>query len=272
MRDGDILKAAFDAAGVTRYGVCAYAAVADRLLPCRAAARLPAGAASVIVAAFPYRFPEDGVPRNISRYAAVNDYHRAVGGVMERVAAALQEEMPDEQFAVFCDNSPIPEVYAAAVAGLGVCGDNGLLIDRQFGSFVFLAEIVTTRAFPPTGTAAEECLHCGRCRAACPADGAEQDRPGRCLSAITQKKGDLTEREQALVKRGGLLWGCDRCQEVCPLNESARIAPHPCFTEYIPRLAEEDLAADLHEKPYGWRGAAPLVRNFEILKRMDKKI
>ena len=259
------LARAFSENGVTAWGVCAFDAVRDRLLPCRAATRLPKEAQSVILALFPYRFPEDGAPRNLSRYAAVNDYHVAALAVMERVADALRQT--GAEAAVFCDNSPIPEVAAAATAGLGVIGENGLLLNDTFGSYVFIAEIVTDLPLPATGQHAARCCGCGRCAAACPAKcvGAA-DKPTRCLSAITQKKGDLTEEEARLVKDGGLVWGCDRCQEVCPHNAAAEIAPHPCFTEYTPWLSAADLdRADLRKKPYGWRGAAVVRRNLEIV-------
>lgn len=251
--------------GIDLWGVCDFGPLAEQLLPCRAASRLPAKPQSVLVALFPYRFPDEG-PRNLSRYAAVNDYHPAVTAVLERVAEELRAIAPHNRFAVFCDNSPIPEVTAAALAGLGVVGDNGLLLHPSFGSYVFIGEIVTDLAVASTGNEIRECPHCGACRAACPAGCVGGDKAG-CLSAITQQKGVLTAEQEALVRAGGLVWGCDTCQEVCPLNKHAKIAPHPIFTDYHPWLSEEMLSADdLRAQAYGWRGAAPLKRNLEILK------
>lgn len=250
--------------GVTLWGVCEFAPLAAHLLPCRAVSRLPANPQSVLVALFPYRFP-DGQPRNLSRYAAVNDYHPAVTAVLERVAEQLRAAAPTNTFAVFCDNSPIPEVKAAALAGLGVVGDNGLLIHPAFGSYVFIGEIVTDLPLAPTGGEINRCPHCGVC-AACPAGCVGGDKGG-CLSALTQQKGELTAEQQGLIRAGGLVWGCDTCQEVCPLNKGAAIAPHSIFTDYHPWLSEEMLAADdLRREAYGWRGPAPLRRNLEILK------
>ena len=270
---GDAAKAAFAAAHIPDFGVCAFSAVADRLLPCRAAARLPKGARSVLIAAFPYRFPETGAPRNLSRYASVKDYHRVVPAALEQVAAALKAAAPRGEFAVFCDNSPIPEREAAAMAGLGMIGDNGLLIHPVFGSYLFLGEIVTDRLLTPTGSGrVEGCIHCGACGAACPTDSIRRGtaKAETCLSAITQKKGDLTPAEQAAVRQGGLCWGCDRCQEVCPCNRTARVAPYPGFSGETPRLTAQDLEdADLTFRAYGWRGAAPLKRNLAILGREE---
>ena len=81
------------------------------LLPCKAAERLPEGAKTVIVCVFPYLTADDG-PRNISRYAAVTDYHRVAGEMLERVCAELAREFP-YTFVSFADNSPIREVDAA---------------------------------------------------------------------------------------------------------------------------------------------------------------
>lgn len=266
----DLAAAAFAARKVPFFGVCDFASLADRLLSCRAAARLPDNPRSVILALFPYRFP-DRLPRNLSRYAAVADYHRATAPVMEEVAAALRQAAPDRRFAVFCDNSPIPEVYAASLAGLGAVGDNGLLLNPTFGSYVFISEIVTDAPLPPTGGEITRCSHCGACAAACPG-GCIGGGRSNCLSALTQQKGKLTSAQRELIRAGGLCWGCDRCQEVCPVNREAVLMPHPCFGEYRPWLTEAALSDPaLREKPYGWRGPAPLRRNWELLYGEEKQ-
>ena len=111
------------------------------LLPCRAAERLPENAKSVIVCVFPYYTEDDG-PRNISRYAAVPDYHRVAGELLERACQELSGMFPNT-FVSFADNSPIREVDAALRAGHGVLGKNSLLIHPVYGSWVFLGAIVT---------------------------------------------------------------------------------------------------------------------------------
>ncbi len=250
--------------GFDAYGVCDFAAVSERLLPCRAAARLPAGARRVLALLFPYRFPDDDPGRNLSRYACVEDYHQAGGRVLRALAEDLAILWPGRAFEPFLDNSPLPEVYAAALCGLGVVGDNGLLIHPRYGSYVFIGAIVTDAPLPPTGGAVAACPHCGACAAACPGGclpGGERDS---CLSALSQKKGALTPEEEETLRRGGLVWGCDACQEACPLNRAAVIAPHPCFTWYRPRMTEED-AEDLTGKAYGWRGKAVPLRNLRLL-------
>ena len=245
------------------FGVCSFACIQDSLRPCRAAARLPEHPQSVLVALFPYRFEENG-PRNLCRYACVPDYHKTAGAVLEKAAAALRRQYPDNRFEPFIDNSPVPEVEAAVRAGLGCRGDNGLLLHPVYGSYVFIGTIVTDRYWEATNTPLTGCRHCGACKAACPAGCIGRGGRDGCLSAVSQKKGELTAEEQRMLREGGLVWGCDRCQEVCPANRGALIRPHPCFDRYKPWLSADDLD-DLQDKAYGWRGRAVPERNLNIL-------
>lgn len=267
------LSSSLENEGLFLHGFAPFAPFRDRLLSCRAAARLPAQPRTVLAALFPYRFADNG-PRNLSRYACVPDYHDAAGEVLARAARRLETDFPGFSFVPFIDNSPVPEVEAAARAGLGVVGDNGLLIHPLYGSYVFIGELVTDLPLKGVGQEPEGCLHCGRCTAACPGGcltpkldpdpGAS--RRETCLSALTQKKGLLTEEEERLVLRGGLVWGCDRCQEVCPLNSGARCDPHPCFhNQYRPLLTPADLD-DLSGKAYGWRGRKVPERNLHLFE------
>lgn len=249
----------------TAYGVCGFAALQQRLRACRAMARVPKNAKSVILFLFPYRFPDDE-KRELSRYACVNDYHVAVQGVLDTMVNALKAAYPQNDFAAFTDNSPIPEVYAAAKAGLGIIGDNGLLIHRRYGSFVFIGEIVTDLSLPVTDREIAYCEHCGACAAACPGGCLPQGDRALCVSAISQKKGELSEQEIALLQKGGLIWGCDRCSEVCPHNTNTVIAPHPCFNSYIPYLLDANHPL-FDSRAYAWRGKAVPMRNKTLLQK-----
>lgn len=141
-------KRSFDGCGLPLHGACAFAELSHNLLPCRAAARLPDKPGTVLTLLFPYRFPDRG-PRNLSRYAAcLPDYHLAAGEVLSSAAAALRAAYPRYRFEPFVDNSPLPEVRAAALSGLGCIGDNGLLIHPVYGSWVFIAAIVTDMVLP----------------------------------------------------------------------------------------------------------------------------
>ena len=94
---------------------------------------------------FPYAV-KDLPKRNISRYAIVADYHIVAMEMLNSISEQLMLEFPGFQFEPFVDNSPIREVHAAVLAGIGVLGKNALLIHPQYGSYVFIGEIVTDLA------------------------------------------------------------------------------------------------------------------------------
>lgn len=256
-------------AGLTETGAVPFASCLP-LLECRAKTRLPEKARSVIVCAFPY-YTGEWEGRNLSRYAIVPDYHRAALGLLTPVCEKLRRDFSAE-FVPFADNSPIREADAALRAGLGVLGENSLLISTRYGSWVFLGEIVTDLPLEYTEQPVKKCMGCGACAKACPGGCISHGKieESRCLSAITQTKRDLTPEETELVKQGGLVWGCDRCQEVCPHNKNAEKTPLPAFLADVrPVLSREDVAAGVKERAYGFRGPKPLLRNLEILKTTD---
>ena len=241
--------------------------------------RLP-GLRSLLCAAFPYatgREPEGP----FSRYARGEDYHAVLRRRLEPVRETLETAFPGNRFLYYADVSPFPEVRAAALAGLGKLGQNGLLITETAGSYVFLAFLATDLAVCPTGGALRFCRGCGECLRQCPAGalpGGGTVLSDRCLSAVTQRRGPLTEEEQRLVRRCRTLWGCDRCQQCCPENAAAAAAPLPELLPQEPALEPEDLALSDRAfrrkyagRAFVWRGAAPLRRNAALLGLLPKE-
>ena len=235
------------------FGFCKFAEFEDKLLPCRAAARLPEKAKTIIMFLFPYKV-KDEAPQNISRYAAVPDYHEVVLSRLSSIAAALSERFPDNKFEPFCDNSPIPEVNAAVSAGLGVLGVNRLLINEHFGSFVFLGEIVTDLEIECERQSGE-CIGCLLCLNNCPV-GLDRER---CLSALSQKKGDLTDEEKSALLENSIVWGCDICQNCCPMNRSREKTE---IKEFIEGYRDcYTVGEDITGRAYAWRGEKVIKRN-----------
>lgn len=248
------------------WGICRFSAIKDNLIDCCAKQRLPLNSRSVIVMAFPYLLDESYYENsNVSKYAVVSDYHPILRTRLESAVSELRKKYPDEEFEFFVDNSPIPEVRAASIAGIGVIGSNSLLITEKYGSFVFLGEIVTTMPLAG-GSEIKECLKCGRCTRACPCGAIENGRVIRekCLSHITQKKGDLTEDEIKLIKDNGCAWGCDICQNVCPLNSDIKTTEIPEFEKDANGIV--DLTTPVEGRAYAWRGEKVIRRNLEIGK------
>jgi epoxyqueuosine reductase len=266
--DEDKIKKIMSDAGCGLYGVAAFGELRGGLIGCSGLRRLPEKAASVIVCAFPY-FTGIHPDANISKYAMPEDYHIVVGGMLRAAVQSLAAAFPAGSFVPFCDASPIPEVEAARLAGIGAVGRSGLIITNEYGSYVFIGEIVTDLVLKPSKPAACGCLGCGICERLCPGGAlvnGEVDRT-RCLSAVTQKKGVLSAEETALVKRGGSAWGCDICQDVCPLNRGAALTEIAAFRrELVTRLEENDAFDDKYPgRAFMWKGAAVLRRNLGII-------
>ena len=258
-------------AGIPNWGVAAYSDLSC-ILEYSVKKRLPECPQSVLTALFPYYCGErEGA--NLSKYCIPRDYHDVAGELLACAAAALKAAFPGHAFVPFCDSSPVPEVEAAWRAGLGVKGKNGLLISPEYGSYVFIGEIVTDLLLPPCQKTSASCDNCGACVAACPTGAlGEGFEKSRCLSAITQKKGELAPWEAEAVKKGGLVWGCDRCQDVCPMNNGAKKTEIAAFqTSQVHRLLREevfseDFTAKNHGRAYMWRGANVLKRNICIIE------
>ena len=231
----------------------------------------PATEGSVLMMALPYYTRAE--VRNLSRYAIPPDYHRIAADLFEWMIPRLQEIFPGGRFVGFADHSPIDERHAAALAGLGAMGDNGLILTRRYSSYVFLCEIISDLPTDALPRPAEECLHCGACTRACPV-GLDKSL---CRSALTQKKGILTPEEEEAIRKGGSAWGCDICQEVCPftaraLAEETIFSPLPEMNERLipyltPELAEGMDDDTFAARAYAWRGRETVLRNLRLLEK-----
>ncbi len=207
----------------------------------------------------PY-YTGDSDDRNVSLYAVSRDYHIYFRELFERL-----KPLHGGRAVGFADHSPIDEREAAVMAGLGDLGDNGLLINEKYGSFVFIGELLCDFApeeIPPPHVDSG-CIHCGKCRRECPS-------PDACLSELTQKKGDLDDSTASLMRKCRTAWGCDICQLVCPLNTLKAQTPIEFFREGIYHNAAKALEADDPDRAYYWRGKAVIERNIEILNNTYK--
>ncbi|MBO5510181.1 MAG: epoxyqueuosine reductase [Oscillospiraceae bacterium] len=225
--------------------------------------------------------------RNISLYAVPRDYHGYMNELGNTLLPFLRKDYPNHAFALFADHSPILESDAAARAGLGVIGLNGLLLTPEYGSFVFIGEIVTDAAYKEvTGTDnpgfpenPATCEGCCSCLKACPSGCKESDRTN-CLSALTQKKGVLNKQETNAILKGSLVWGCDTCQLACPHNraviQSKKDTPIPYFRENRLIRIDTNTVTSMtdtafSERAFAWRGRAVIKRNTELFEEVNPK-
>lgn len=258
----DIITKIANDSKIEDIGFCAFDEVREHLLNCRAKERLPKNAKSIILFLFPYKVKFEK-PNKISRYATVPDYHRVCDKYLIEISNKLKTVFPENNFEWFIDNSPIPEVYAAACAGLGVLGENGLLINKRWGSWCFIGEIVTDLEIDCKNTL-KKCPLCGDCKNACPRGihGAE------CLSAVSQQKKELSNSQISALKSNNIIWGCDICAEVCPLNKNTELT---YIEEFLNGYRNSySKGEDISGRAYEWRGEKVVKRNFEILENSEK--
>jgi epoxyqueuosine reductase len=227
---------------------------------------------SVIVMAVPYACDDIG-GGNISEYAKSRDYHLFFSQLFSGLTTALKSKFPENNFFGFADHSPIDERHAAALAGLGVIGKNRLLLTEKYSSFVFLGEVITDLPLDSEAGEIGYCHGCDACQAACPVSF---EGVSDCLSAVTQKKGELDPNQSSLIRSSGCAWGCDACQLACPYTRRAIergtiFTPIPFFTEdRIDTLSLSRLAhmsdGEFAERAYSWRGRETVARNLSLLE------
>ena len=272
----DFLAGAFSGAGAAAWGALPLDALGD-LLTVPAREKLNAlcpGVCTVLPAVFPYYAGDE--PGNLSLYARARDYHLVVPERLTAVCDALKAALPGYHFLPAADNVPLPERECAWRAGIGLRGENGLLLLPPYGSWVFLGEILTDAPFDiPAVPEAPSCEKCGACRRACPA-GALSERPfpaHRCLSDLTQRKGELTPEEENALRDHPLIWGCDICQRVCPHNAAAALTPigelrGPLTASLtlpeVDGLTRRELSERFPERAFTWRGSGVLSRNLKL--------
>lgn len=171
---------------------------------------------------------QEGGPRGrISRYAWGDDYHDLIKPKLQQFAAWLREqtrdEMPELETRLFVDTGRMVDRAVAQRAGLGWYGKNTNILTKGWGSWVFLAEIVTNLELDEADFDAPLKANCGNCEIclhACPTGALPEPYVldnGRCISYLTiELRGSIPLELRPLM--GNLIYGCDICQQVCPVN------------------------------------------------------
>ena len=192
-------------------------------------AKLVPGARSVVSLIYNY-YPESDLAKEgalkIAKYAYGEDYHFVIKDKLKALLAVIREEAGDISGRAFVDSAPVLERVWAARSGIGWVGKNSLLLNRDMGSFFFLAELILDLELEYDGPAKDYCGTCTACMDACPTDAIVEPYVvdgSKCISYFTIELKDEIPGEQK-GRFNDWIFGCDICQDVCPWNRFAR--PH----------------------------------------------
>lgn len=200
------------------------------------------------------------------------DYHIVLLERLEKLAAYIQSKEPQFEYKIMVDTGELSDRAVAERAGIGFSGKNTMIITEEFGSFVYLGEMITNIPFVPDRPVEDSCGDCRICLDACPTGALVEGgrlNAQKCLAYVTQTK-DFVSREFR-EKIGTRVYGCDTCQAVCPWNKGIDFHLHEEF-EPEPEVAKPLLKPMLtmsnrkFREKFGhvsgfWRGKKPLQRN-----------
>jgi epoxyqueuosine reductase len=214
--------------------------------------------------------PEHG---KISRYSWGRDYHRVIQKKLKVFSQWLQTLQENVQVKYYVDTGPIQDKVWAQRAGIGWIAKNGNLITREFGSWVFLGEILTNLSLTPDQPHTSHCGTCTRCITACPTEAITKPfvvDANKCIAYHTIENRNPQLPNEIAANLQGWVAGCDICQDVCPWNQKfaqptdvSDFEPNqeniaPKLTD-LAKLSEEDWdqrfrgSALRRIKPYMWR-------------------
>jgi epoxyqueuosine reductase len=189
--------------------------------------RLMPAAKTVIAVALnyytPHQRPKHPKYGKIARYAWGRDYHKVMEKKLKQLTNWLEGEFSGVEARYYVDTGPIQDKYWAQAAGIGWIGKNGNVINRQYGSWIFLGEIVTNLETIPSDPHTQHCGTCTRCISACPTGAITQPYvvdANRCIAYHTIENRDPVLPTEIASNLQGWVAGCDICQDVCPWNQS----------------------------------------------------
>lgn len=242
--------------------------------------RLLSGASSIISIALAYPSKMKDAPRSVRgerrgifcRASWGKDYHHILREKLSLLEAFIIEKVPGSVVKSMVDTGELSDRAVAERAGIGWSAKNCAIMSPEFGSYMYLGEMITNIAFPADTPMEDQCGSCNKCVDACPTNalvqGGQLDS-SKCIAFLTQTKGFLPD--QYRDKLGNRLYGCDTCQTVCPENKGKdfhhhmEMEPDP---EIVKPLLKPLLLISNREfkEKFGyisgsWRGKKPIQRN-----------
>ncbi len=245
-------------------------------------AKLVPGAKSVITLMMNY-YPAvtqttDG-PK-ISKYAYGNDYHEVIRSKLKELLFEMNQSIGEVNGRGFVDSAPVLERSWATRSGLGWIGKNGNLINKQQGSFFFLATIICDLELEYDAAFAKDyCGSCTRCIDNCPTDAIQPNKVidgSKCISYFTIELKDALIDESMQGKFNNWMFGCDVCQDVCPWNRFSKPNTEPAFaplpqilnlsTKQWEEMSEETFKQVFKDSPIKRTKFSGIQRNLKFIQ------
>jgi epoxyqueuosine reductase len=200
------------------------------------------------------------------------DYHHILRERLQKLEAFILSKLPEARLKSMVDTGELSDRAVAERAGIGWSGKNCAIITPEFGSYVYLGEMITNIPFPPDTPVEDQCGSCTKCLEACPTGALVQGgqiNAQRCISYLTQTKELIPDEFREKI--GNRLYGCDSCQTACPHNKGKNfhfheeMEPDPEIVKPllkpILKLSNREFKSKFGYLAGAWRGKKPIQRN-----------
>lgn len=200
------------------------------------------------------------------------DYHHVLNDRLKKLEEFITTKVPDARLKSMVDTGELSDRAVAERAGIGWSGKNCAIITPEFGSYVYLGEMITSIPFEPDTPIEDQCGSCTKCLDACPTGALVQGgqiNAQRCISFLTQTKTFIPDEYRDKI--GNRIYGCDSCQTACPVNKGKNyhfheeLEPQPevakPLLKPILKLSNREFKAKFGHVSGAWRGKKPIQRN-----------
>jgi epoxyqueuosine reductase len=200
------------------------------------------------------------------------DYHHILRDRLGKLEEFICSKVPDARTKSMVDTGELSDRAVAERAGIGWSGKNCAIITPEFGSYVYLGEMITSIPFEPDKPIEDQCGTCTKCLEACPTGALVQ--PGqinaqRCIGFLTQTKGFIPDEYRDKI--GNRIYGCDSCQTACPVNKGRDYHFHdemdadpeeikPLLRPLL-KMSNREFKNKFGHLAGSWRGKKPIQRN-----------
>jgi epoxyqueuosine reductase len=200
------------------------------------------------------------------------DYHHVLNDRLHKLEEFISARIPEARLKSMVDTGELSDRAVAERAGIGWSGKNCSIITPEFGSYVYLGEMITSIPFEPDTPIEDQCGSCTKCLDACPTGALVQGgqiNAQRCISYLTQTKTFIPDEFRDKI--GNRVYGCDSCQTACPVNKGKNFHFHEeleadsdiakPLLKPILKLSNREFKAKFGNVAGSWRGKKPIQRN-----------